>query len=173
LRLLLQSVFSESISKLESLLYIFRGTPKAMPNIRIQDTELAYDDAAVMTFDEGLIGLPHLRRMVLIKQTEIDPFLWFASLDDPSIVFLVVDPYICYPSYAPRVPSEVQTRLGLDQGEAPLALSIVLIDPAWTQSTVNLRAPILIAPHTRRGAQVVQPDHSYRVDEPLPVGAAA
>jgi len=143
-----------------------------MSTIRIQGTELSYTESDIITFAEGMIGLPHLRRMVLIHQSDIEPFLWLASLDDPSVVFLVIEPRTAFPDYTPQVPEAVGAALGLAENESPLLLSIALITAEWTESTINLRAPLMVATGTMRAAQIVLSDSSYRLDQPLPFQAA-
>src|ERR1041385_7970535 len=118
---------------------------KTMASIRIQGTELSYAESDIITFAEGMIGLPHLRRMVLIHQSDIEPFLWLASLDDPTVVFLVIEPHTAFPDYAPPVPEAVRASLGLAANESPLMLTIALIAAEWTESTINLRAPLMVA----------------------------
>lgn len=112
--------------------------------------------------------MPHLRRMVLVHQSELDPFLWAAWLDDPHVSFLVVDPGVIFTDYSPRLPSEACSRLGLAVGETPLMLTTVLIASDPKESTANLRAPLVISGSTMRGMQTVLLDTSYRIDEPLP-----
>jgi flagellar assembly factor FliW len=144
-----------------------------MAKILIQGTELEYNDADIITFDEGLVGLPHLRRMVLAQQSDIAPFLWMASLDEPDISFLLVHPNALYPGYAPGLPAEVKEGLSVEADEKMTVLAICLIQPDWTHSTVNLRAPLYISAEKMRGAQVVLTETSYRVDEPMPIAQAA
>lgn len=144
-----------------------------MPTIRIQGTDLPYSESDTITFDEGLIGMPHLRRMVLVRESELDPFLWAASLDDPLVSFLVVDPSVLFTDYSPRLPSEAGSRLGLAVGENPIMLTTVLIASDIKESTANLRAPLVISGSSMRGIQTVLFDTSYRIDEPLPVALTA
>lgn len=141
-----------------------------MQTIRVQGTDLAYEEKDILKFDEGLIGMPQLRRMVLIHYTEIAPLLLLCALDQPDVTFLVLDANAHIPDYAPRFSANVQMQLGLTDGEAPLLLATVTIAPEWTASTVNLRAPIVIAPTTMRGAQIVLMDNKYQLTEPLPMG---
>ncbi len=143
-----------------------------MSTIRIQGTELSYTESDIITFAEGMIGLPHLRRMVLINQSDIEPFLWLASLDDPSVVFLVIEPRTVFPDYAPPVPEAVRAALGLAVDEPPLMLTIALIAAEWTESTINLRAPLMVAPRTMCAAQIVLSDSAYQLNQPLPFQAA-
>jgi flagellar assembly factor FliW len=144
-----------------------------MPTIRVQGTDLTYREADVVSFEGGLIGLPHLRRMVLAAQADINPFLWLISLDDPDATFLVVSPSALFDSYAPALPAEELAGQRLDAEEPLTVLAICLIAPDWTRSTVNLRAPLVISGREMRGAQVVLADAALHVDEPLPLPRAA
>lgn len=140
-----------------------------MQTIHVQGTDLAYEEKDILKFDEGLIGMPQLRRMALLHYTEVAPLLLLCSLDQPEITFLVLDATAHVPDYAPRLSANVQTQLGLADGEALVWLATVTIAPEWTASTINLRAPVVIAPTTMRGAQIVLLDSQYQLAEPLPM----
>jgi flagellar assembly factor FliW len=142
-----------------------------MPTIRIQGTDLPYDESDIFTFKEGLIGLPHLRRMVLVRQLDIFPFLWLASLDDSEIAFLVIDARTLYPDYRPAIADDVRARISLDSEATPLALAIVTIAQDWTRSTVNLRAPLFVNTAAMSGAQAALVSTAYKLDEPLPLSS--
>lgn len=144
-----------------------------MPKITIQGTSLSYAESDIVSFDEGLIGLPQLRRMVLVRQEGINPFMWLASLDEEGLAFLVAEPSRLFQSYAPALPSDARAVLKLDEGVKPLTLAIVVVATDWARSTMNLRAPLFINARTMRGAQVVLTEGSYRLDEPLPLLRAA
>ncbi len=141
-----------------------------MQTIRVQGTDLAYEETDILKFDEGLIGMPQLRRMALIHYTEVAPLLLLCSLEQPDITFLVLDTSVHVPGYAPRLTANVQKQLGLADDDAPVWLATVTIASEWTASTMNLRAPIVIAPTTMRGAQIVLLDSQYQLAEPLPLG---
>ncbi len=138
-----------------------------MQTIHVQGTDLAYEETDIIRFDEGLIGMPQLRRMVLLQYTEIAPLLLLCSLDQPEVILLVLDAIAYIPEYAPRLSAKVQKQLGLADGEAPVWLVTVTIAPEWTASTLNLRAPIVIAPTTKRGTQMVLMDSQYQLMTPL------
>ena len=142
-----------------------------MPTIRIHGTELNYTDRDIITFDEGMIGMPHLRRMVLVNQNDIAPFLWLASLDDPEVAFLVLEPSGYFADYAPPIPADTHRRINLAGEERPLVLLLVTLLAAWQQSTINLRAPIVIAPQAMRGVQMILTGSPYSLTEPLPLAA--
>lgn len=144
-----------------------------MPTIEIHATKIDYDENEVITFEEGLVGMPNLRRMVLVREEGVEPFLWLASVEGPATTFLVADPRSLFSGYRPEVPEDVACRLGLEPGEAPLVLSIVTIGRDWTGSTANLRAPVFVGSGRMRGAQAILATSAFRVNERLPLAEVA
>jgi flagellar assembly factor FliW len=128
-----------------------------MNTIQINGIEHSYTDAQVITFAEGLVGLPSLRRAVLIPLAEFEPFSWLASLDDESGQFVVVDPKCIYDHYEPTNIAETSDTL-----------AIVTISSNWQQTTVNLRAPIVVDRATRSGVQRILNDSPYSLAEAIP-----
>ncbi len=130
-----------------------------MPTITIKENEHSYDESEIITFAEGLIGLPQMRRAVLIEMDEFEPFCWLASVDKDNTRFIVVNPHELFAGYEPllfHTPSN------------PLTLTIVKISSDWTRTTVNLRAPIVIDAKTKMGAQHILTGSDYQFAESLP-----
>lgn len=125
-------------------------------------------DETVLNFKEGLIGFPNLRQAALVRLPDYEPFWWLASLNDPHTKFLVVDPREIFPAYQPDLPNEIAARLDLESDEKPLIFSTVKISSDWTNTTVNLRAPLFVNAATKSGAQAILSGTNFRHDEPLP-----
>lgn len=143
-----------------------------MPRIEIQNQNYFYDEAGIIGFDEGLIGLPGLRRATLVEFSDCAPFLWLASLEDAKTRFVVVEPKRIFNDYAVQTPANVVAKLDLSDAP-PLVLTIVKISSDWTKTTVNLRAPLFVNRETGRGAQIVLTNTNLRLDQPLPLAASA
>ena len=133
-----------------------------MSMITIKEKEYFYDEKDVLNFAEGLIGLPEMRRAVLIPLDEYAPFCWLASLDDEKNRFIVVNPKKIYSNYQPALPTDVNF-------EKSETLAIVKISSDWTKTTVNLRAPIFIDAETKSGMQSILSDTGYNLAESLPL----
>jgi flagellar assembly factor FliW len=118
--------------------------------------------------DEGLIGLPTMREAVLSPLADYKPFFWLISATDARTRFLLVNPNEIFPDYEPNVPEEIRARLGLQGEEKPLIFSIVRISSDWTNTKINLRAPVFINPATRRAAQAILADTKFGLNESLP-----
>ena len=81
-----------------------------MPNISIKNMEYEYNEGEVINFTEGLIGLPKMRRAVVIPMSEYQPFCWLASLDDEKNRFIVVNPHEVFSGYDPEIPPELSEK---------------------------------------------------------------
>jgi flagellar assembly factor FliW len=138
-----------------------------MGTIHFRGTDLAFNDSDIIAFDEGLIGLTHLKRMVLIRQTEIEPFIWLASPDDDQFAFLVVPPEVVVPGIEIPVTDELRASIELGNDESPTVLAISRIAAVWNESTVNLLSPIAISPKAMKGMQFIVNGSSYGAEYPM------
>jgi flagellar assembly factor FliW len=116
-------------------------------------------DAVTIEFRAGLVGLPDLRRFVLVERGPT-PWWWLQSLDVPAIALAVIDPHRVDPGYAPALPQEALDAIGAVTA-AEVALLCVAIPHADGSATVNLLAPLVIAVAQRRAVQVVLEPGSY------------
>ncbi len=130
-----------------------------MQTITIQEKEYFYDEREIINFAEGLIGLPEMRRAVLIPLPECEPFCWLASLDDEKNRFIVVNPHEIFADYQPFAPEAVRQAK---------TLAMVKVSTDWTKTTINLRAPVFIDAEKKRGAQCVLTESTYQLAEALP-----
>lgn len=132
-----------------------------MPSIFIKGQEYSYSEEQIINFSEGLIGLPNLRRAVLVPLPDCEPFFWLASMNDEKYRFVVVNPHEIFPDYNPSefvILNEYETKF----------LVIVKVSSDWQKTTINLRAPILINAKSKRGVQMVLAESPYRLTETLP-----
>lgn len=127
-----------------------------MPTITIKGKQHEYDENDIITFSEGLIGLPQIRRAVVVSMSEFEPFCWLAPLDSEETRFVVVDPTEVFEGYQPASAGNTQ------------AYAIVTVSSDWTKTTINLRAPILVDKETRDASQQILTDSPYHFAERLP-----
>jgi flagellar assembly factor FliW len=132
-----------------------------MPTITIKGNQHNYEESDIITFSEGLIGLPDIRRAVVISMTEFEPFCWLAPLESEETRFVVVDPKQVFEGYHPEQYIRTQAR-------EVQTYTIVTIASDWTKTTINLRAPILVDKKTHRGSQQILSESPYHFAEALP-----
>jgi flagellar assembly factor FliW len=119
----------------------------------------------------GILGFEQYKEYMLLVNPAEMPFAWLRVTDSASLAFVVINPFIVKPDYAPDIPDADVEFLGLkDPNDALLFNIVTLRGPNHT--TVNLKGPIVINRHTHMGKQVIIANAgNYSVDHPLPVAA--
>jgi flagellar assembly factor FliW len=123
-------------------------------------------DDAVLTFPDGLPGLPG-ERWALVAKDEGSPFFWLHSVDHADIALPVTSPWLFHSDYEVRVADEEAKRLGLrDAGDAYIVCVVRAVEqPA--DCTINLAGPVIINADSRVGRQVINDVGGYSVQHPL------
>jgi len=129
--------------------------------------ELDVRDDDVITVSEGLLGFGAQKRYVLLEDPEQEPFLWFQSLDDPALAFVLVDPLVFFPDYRVTIPREEITDLELNDATEARILAIVVVSEDPARITANLKGPLVLNPRTRLAKQVVLAAEEYGTRHPL------
>ncbi len=128
---------------------------------------LEIEPASILTFPSGLLGFEELKRFVLLERPEIAPLEWLQSVENPQIVFTVIDPSVVFGDYHPELTSEDWQALDLPEG-APVQVRVLVTvpkDPA--EMTANLLGPLVISPERGKGRQVVLVNSEYPVRQRL------
>jgi flagellar assembly factor FliW len=122
---------------------------------------VAMDEADVLTFVDGLIGMEQCRRWVLLADATNSALGWLQSLDRPDLALAVVSPRRFVPNYSVRVARRDVEPLALaDPADAQVLAVVGQVDGALA---LNLKAPLVIHLQERLGRQIVaRDDHSVQ-----------
>lgn len=117
----------------------------------------------------GILGFEQIKDYVLLADPAEEPFAWLRVADNASLAFVVIDPFLVVPEYAPDIPQADVDFLDLKEASDTRLLNIVTVHGAG-RATVNLKGPIVINRHTHTGRQVILANAAdYSVQHPLPV----
>lgn len=106
---------------------------------------LEIEPDAVLSFPRGLIGLGGSRYALLSTDAE-SPFLWLHSVEDPDVALPVTRPWEFFPDYEVVLSDDEAATLGL-AGDLPADVWVTVRASERVEDfTVNLRAPIVVAP---------------------------
>jgi len=121
----------------------------------------------------GLLGFERIKDYLLVSNPVEEPFRRLRVKDNPSLAFVVVEPFLAVPDYRPDIPQPDVEFLGLTQTEDALVYSVVTLH-AGQSATINLKGPIVINRNTGIGKQVIIANAAnYSVQHPLPEAEAA
>ena len=118
--------------------------------------EIDIDDEKIITFENGIIGFPDLKRFTLIfNEEEMGVISWMQSLDEPVVALPVMNPLAIKEDYNPMVEDELLKPLGEMTPENTFVLVTVTVPEDIKKITVNLKAPIVINVAERKAAQII------------------
>jgi flagellar assembly factor FliW len=131
--------------------------------------DISIDESRVIQMREGMLGFDHLKRYVLLTQDKDTPFMWFQSVDDGAIAFVVIHSFVVKPDYEPVISDgEVKVLEITSPGpENLVVLSVVTIRSDPFRVTANLRAPIVVNAEKMLAKQVVLLEGDYPVQYSL------
>lgn len=104
---------------------------------------LEVQQAAIVEFPLGLIGLPG-RRYAFVDPTPESALRWLHSCEDPALALPVLDLRTVQREIVLSMGIEEEQRIGAENLARAEVYATVRATPDPQQSTVNLRAPLVI-----------------------------
>ena len=136
--------------------------------VRFGQTErLDVASTAVVTFEQGLVGMEHLRQFAVVEDARLAPGAWLQSIEEPALAFVVIAPTMLLPDYAAEISGDDAYQLELEDADDADVWSIVTIVGDPRNSTVNLLAPIVVNRKRCLGKQVILSEARYSLRHPL------
>lgn len=123
-----------------------------------------YAPEDLITFSDGLFGFPKLTRYLLLRMNEEegdDSILLMLSVEDPNVVFVLINPFFLCPDYSPVLAPQELSCLSVEDSGKLSYYAICVVRNDYLENTVNLKCPLAINPQTRRGIQLILDNTSY------------
>ena len=118
--------------------------------------EIEYEEKDIIFFEEGLYGLPNLKKYVFIENSDKNfHFHWLQALEDVDIVFIVTSPFLFVEGYDFEVADSVVKKLEINDIKDTTVFSIARIPEEVSKTSLNLKAPLIINNKIRKGKQVI------------------
>ena len=141
--------------------------------MRIENTKLGdieIDDARIVTLPEGILGFSDARRYVVLDIRKGSSLKWLLCVDRPELALVVTDPYAWFPDYKmPLAESDTAAIAFREKDEMSVMAVVTLRGRRREDTTLNLRAPVVVNLRTLLGRQVVLSEDRWGIQVPLPV----
>lgn len=126
--------------------------------------EIEVETGQILNFQQPIFGFDDYRQYAVLHDPEAgEDVAWLQSLEEPDLCFVLVNAEVIAPSYQPGLPAELPKTIGEGDYECWL---IAVIREEFSQSTINLKSPVLINWKSGFGAQVIL-EGDYPVRRPL------
>lgn len=127
--------------------------------------EVSYERNETIQIINGLFGFEsYTDYLPLSFQKDDDTMISLQSLEDETLSFILMNPFNICPDYNPRLSKQDLEELEADSPEDISFYVISVIREPSNQSTVNLKAPLVVNALNRKAKQVMleQPEYTFR-----------
>lgn len=130
--------------------------------------EVEYKETDILSFPEGLFGFEEEHQFLLLPFAGSDAtLLCLQSLNTSALAFVVMNPFSLKPDYAPILQAEELQSLSVTQSEDLCYYVLCVVRQPVSQSTVNLKCPIVVNDEARVCMQVILEMSEYEMRHPL------
>ncbi|BDF35656.1 hypothetical protein CE91St62_37190 [Lachnospiraceae bacterium] len=126
-------------------------------------SSLPFEKEELISFEEGLFGFEDYKRFLPLPITEdSDAVLNLLSVEDESLSFIIMNPFLLVSDYEPRLSQDIYKKLEA-KDEADLSYYVIcVVGDSPENSTVNFKCPIVVNTVSRKAVQVILESEEYR-----------
>jgi flagellar assembly factor FliW len=114
----------------------------------------------IFKIPEGLFGFESYKDFALFD-SEYEPLLWLQSIDEPSLAFLVIDPFLICSTYELDVDDKVLASIGVTSPADVHVMTIVTVPSDGSPVTTDLQGPLVINKKNRTCIQTILSDSRW------------
>lgn len=118
-------------------------------------------------FEKGIPGFESYKYFTINKVQENEKFNMIISKEDSNIGFVSISPFEIKNDYEIDLSDEFIEELNIKNPEDVLVLCLITLGKTLKESTVNLKAPIIINIKNNKSKQLILQDDKYKIKEPL------
>lgn len=118
-------------------------------------------------FKNGIPGFENYKKFIVNDIENNKDFKSIVSVDDEYVGFIAVSPFTIINDYEFDINDEVINLLEIEKAEDVMVLGLVRLGKTVKESTVNLKAPIIINVKNNKGMQYIIQNDKYLTREPI------
>ncbi len=123
--------------------------------------EIEVDPSDIYTFVDGIFGFPDQKNFVEVEFLEGSPLKLLQSIEEPSLAFIIIDPYLFNPDYSFQVSRDDMLALNAREPDDVRISVLVTIPEDPYNMTANLQGPLILSKKNKLARQVVNNDSRY------------
>ena len=120
-----------------------------------------------ITMARPILGFEKLTRFCLIEIDDLRPFMWFQSIEDETVAFLVVNPLLIQPDYRIEINRNEIAELRVGTPDSVETYVIVTIPDNPGEISANMQGPLLVNVETNLAKQLVLVNSKYNIQHRL------
>ncbi len=120
-----------------------------------------------VTFEKGLPGFETYKTFKIEDIDGNSKFKLINSIEDENIGFIAISPFEVKSDYEIKLDDETIKNLDVKDPKDILVLNLITLGRTLKESTVNLKAPIIVNIKNKKGKQLILQHDKYEIKEPL------
>nr|WP_282154653.1 flagellar assembly protein FliW [Cytobacillus gottheilii] len=124
--------------------------------------EQEINENQVIHFQSGIPGFQDETEFALLPFLEDMPYFILQSTQTAELAFVVVDPYPFFPDYQYELPKAIVDSLQIESPNDVATFVILTLKEPFSDSTANLKGPIVINVKKNEGKQLILNDVQYK-----------
>lgn len=125
--------------------------------------EIEINENEVINFEHGLPGFEKEQTFVLLPIDENSVFQILQSVQTQDLAFIITSPYAVAANYNLDLDETTVHALNIRNENEVAVFAIVSLKDTLAQSTVNLKAPIVLNTTSRKAKQVILDSEMYEI----------
>ena len=97
----------------------------------------------LINIPSGVFGFEEYTDFALVD-SEYEPLIWFQSLQEPNLAFLLIDPFIIADDYEADIDDSELLRIGIKDPADVSVFTIVTVPGDGSPVTANFQGPLII-----------------------------
>lgn len=123
--------------------------------------EIQVNEEDIITFEQGIPGFPNENHFILLPLDQESPFIIMQSQTTIELGFVVVNPFLFFQNYEFDLLENDKEVLKITAQEDIQILSILTVKDPFSESTVNLQAPVIINHKEKLAKQIILNNTPY------------
>ena len=130
--------------------------------------DVEYEQEDLIHFPVGLFGFEEESDFLILPfEGGNGNLLCMQSVSTPELAFVVMSPFSLLPDYMPVLQPAELCQFGVESVQELGYYVLCAVKNPVSASTVNLKCPVVVNPHTRVARQLIMETEAYGMRHPL------
>ena len=129
--------------------------------------EVTIDPSQILEFTHGIPGFEEETTFILLPLEENSVFQILQSTKTEELAFIITNPYLIVSDYNVNLDEATVNALEIKNENEGAVLAIISLKDSLANSTVNLKAPIILNTMNKKAKQVILEKENYAIRHKL------
>ncbi len=129
--------------------------------------EITIDPSEILHFAHGIPGFEEENKFILLPLEENSTFQILQSIKTEQLAFIITSPYSVVSDYSFDIDEATVKALDIKNEDEIAVFAIVTLKDSLRNSTINLKAPIVLNTINKKAKQVILDKDNYAIRHKL------